>query len=672
MRSEKKVSKKVFKSLASRNVKKSAKDYLIYFFTLTFAVCLFYTFNSIKAQFEVLGIPDTLNYLAASQSAVAVVSVVSCVIIGFLVAYANNFLMKRRKKEFGIYFVLGMERKDVSRLLMQETIKIGALSLVSGLFLGIFASQGLSMITAGLAGAGFGGYQFVFSPGAAAAAILFFVLTFVCVHIFNIRQVKKMELIDLLYAERRNEERPEPGKRDGMTALFSILIIAAGYFVIHRWAGSFFLTSILVGGGLTAAGTILFFLSASGPAMYLLRRRKSFYYRGLRMFDVNQLGSRIKTAGSSIAAACILMYLAVSTMSISMGLGQSAIIGKKQLVPYDVSIEYTYGDEMDTELKNHSIIEELENKNAEITKYLGPSAEFTLYTMGDLNDYDLFGKFAVNKREESLYGDYAVTVIGLEDYNRVRKLLGEKPVSLEENQYALVYNNPDAKKVLERYSEAQDKPMEIGSIPLTLKKGAIYETTLNNQNVFKDTGVLLVPQKAAENSKPFMKISNSMYKGNKDDAYTAVKKDMLDVNFFDYNSSTDLRVELMSNQLTNMYVGNYLGITFLVTAGAVFALQMLTQSSENEKRYILLSKLGVDEREMKKSLLTQLKIYFGLPFFVAAVHSVFIISGVYQVIPYLTTGAIWKNILFGAGLAAGIYIVYFMTTYAGGKRILKL
>lgn len=672
MRSKKKVSKKILKELASKNVKKSAGDYFLYFFTLAFAVCLFYTFNSIKAQFGVLGIPDTLNYLAASQGAVAAVSVISCIITGFLVAYANNFLMRRRKKEFGIYFVLGMDRNDVNRLLMKETVKIGAVSLLSGLLLGIFTSQGLSMITARLAGAGLDNYHFVFSPEAVAAAIFFFAATFACVHIFNTRQIKKMKLIELLYAGRKNEELGEPKKREVMLTLLSVVLMAAGYYVIFKWAGTSFITSILTGGALAAVGTILFFYSAAGVVMRMLKLRKSFYYRRLNIFNVNQLGSRIKTAGVSIAVVCILLFLAVSAMSISMGLGQSEIIGQKRLIPYDISIEYTFGDERDSEFKSHTINELLQKENTELLKYIGPSAEFTLYTLGDLKDYELFGPFAEGKREVVLFGDYPVTMIGLEDYNRVLKLQGKEPVSLNENQYALVYNHPDAKKVLERYAQAQDKPMEIGNTLLTLKDGAIYETTLNNQNVFTDTGVLLIPQKAAENCRPYMKISNSMYKGNKDDAYEAVKNDMLNVNAFIYKSSTDLKVELMSNQLTNMYVGNYLGIIFLVTAGAVLALQQLTQASENERRYQLLSKLGIDERERKRSLLTQMKVYFGLPFIVASVHSAFIIAGVYQVIPYLSTSEILQNVIFGAGLATGIYIIYFMATYAGSKQILKL
>lgn len=672
MYSNKKISKKVFKKLASRNVKKSAKDYFIYFFTLTFAVCLFYTFNSIKVQFDVLGIPDTLNYLAASQWAVAAVSIVSCVIIGFLVAYANNFLMRRRKKEFGVYFLLGMEQKDLSHLLIKETVKIGIMSLIVGLLLGVFASQGLSMITARLAGVGLDSYHFVFSPGAIGAAIIFFILIFTCVQIFNIRQVKKMKLIDLLYAERKNEEMTEPEKKDGILTLFSLFLMVSGYLVIYKWVTSFFMASIVIGGILVSAGTLLFFLSAGGAAMCLLKRKKGFYYRGLHIFDINQLGSRIKTAGSSIAVVCILMYLAVSAMGISMGLGQSEIVGKKKLIPYDVSIEYFYGSERDEELKNHSIIDVLKDENAELSKYIGSTSEFTLYNINDLKDYELFGPFTKSKKEEKLFGDYLVTVIGLEDYNNVLKSQDKGPVTLEENQYALVYNNPDVKKVLERYAQAQDKPMEIGDTQLILKKGGIYETTLNNQNVFADTGVLLVPQKVTEKIKPYEKISNSMYNVNEDEAYAALEKDMLDVHIFNYKSRTDLMVELMSNQLTDIYVGNYLGITFLITAGAVLALQQLTQSSENEKRYRLLSKLGVSEREMKKSFMMQMKIYFGIPFVMAMIHTVFITTGVYQAVSYLTVAASIQNVLLGIGIAAIIYIIYFMTTYAGSKQILKL
>lgn len=338
MRSKKRISKKVFKELAAKNVKKSAKDYFIYFFTLTFAVCLFYTFNSIKDQFEILGIPDTFNYLAASQGAIAAVSVVSCMIIGFLVSYANRFLMKRRKKEFGVYFTLGMDRRDVGRLLMKETMKIGSAALLSGLLLGIGTSQVLSMITARISGAGLGSYSFIFSFGAAVAAVIFFGLTFAFVHFFNVRELKKMELIDLLYADRKNEEVPESKKRDVLLGILSILLFVSAFLLIFCLSETKFLEALTAGAALAAAGTVLFFISAAGIAADIMKKRKGFYYRKLHIFDVNQLGSRIKTAGISIAVVSILMYLSVSVMGIGMGLGQSAIIKKDKTAPYDISV----------------------------------------------------------------------------------------------------------------------------------------------------------------------------------------------------------------------------------------------------------------------------------------------------------------------------------------------
>ena len=184
---KRKMSKKVFRQLARKNVKKSAKDYFIYFFTLTFAVCLFYMFNSIGAQFEAFQIPDTLNYLSAAQGAMVGISVIVCGIIGFLVVYANRFMMKRRKREFGIYSVLGMENKDIRKILMKENILIGSTSLISGIALGILASQALTMITGKIAGIALTGFTFVFSINSLIAAVLFFGVTFFFVHLFNIR-----------------------------------------------------------------------------------------------------------------------------------------------------------------------------------------------------------------------------------------------------------------------------------------------------------------------------------------------------------------------------------------------------------------------------------------------------------------------------------------------------
>ena len=141
------VSDVMFQRLARNNVKKNMRHYLIYFITLLFSVSMLYTFNSIGAQFSMLNMSDRGSYLAFSSGMMASVSVFISLILGFLVVYANKFLMRRRKKELGIYITLGMRKKDISRLLVKETVIIGGLSLIWGILLGIFLSQGLSLIT---------------------------------------------------------------------------------------------------------------------------------------------------------------------------------------------------------------------------------------------------------------------------------------------------------------------------------------------------------------------------------------------------------------------------------------------------------------------------------------------------------------------------------------------
>ena len=182
----------------------------------------------------------------------------------------------------------------------------------------------------------------------------------------------------------------------------------------------------------------------------------------------------------------------------------------------------------------------------------------------------------------------------------------------------------------------------------------------------------MVPQKTAETGTPYLKVNNGMFKGNADIAYEEATADLNKAKNFIYISQKDINVEIMSDQLTSSYVGIYLGIIFLVTAGAVLALQQLTQSAENEKRYALLSKMGAGEKLMRKSLMTQMKVYFGLPFSLAALNAAFTMAGAYRNIPYLTKGEVFQNIFFAAGLSIVIYAVYFMTTYSGSKRILKL
>ena len=157
----------MYSKIAFSNVKKSIRDYTIYFLTLTFGICLFYMFNSVQAQQAVLKLNESQKSMMHLMSVIINwISVFVAVILGFLIIYANQFLMKRRHKEMGIYLLLGMEKRQVSKILLIETLLIGFFALIAGLIAGVFLSQGLAMLTAKMFAVQMKEFKFVFSQTA--------------------------------------------------------------------------------------------------------------------------------------------------------------------------------------------------------------------------------------------------------------------------------------------------------------------------------------------------------------------------------------------------------------------------------------------------------------------------------------------------------------------------
>ena len=196
----------MYSKLAFRNVRRSVRDYTIYFLTLTFGVCVFYVFNSIESQQAMMSISSSDEQALQSLTMImGYVSVFISIILGFLILYANKFLIKRRKKELGIYMTLGMDQSKMSWILMLETLLIGIVSLTVGLILGFFLSEVLAVVTAKMFEAAFTEFKFVFSPAACGKTILYFSLIFIMVMLFNTLSISKYKLIDLLSADKKNE-----------------------------------------------------------------------------------------------------------------------------------------------------------------------------------------------------------------------------------------------------------------------------------------------------------------------------------------------------------------------------------------------------------------------------------------------------------------------------------
>ena len=265
----------MFFKLARQNVKRSVQDYTIYFLTLTIAVCVFYSFNSIESHRAFIELmARKASYMEMLTQLISGTSIFISFVLGGLIIYANNFLMKKRKKELGIYMTLGMPKRHISLIFVLETLIIGIVSLAVGITLGVIASQGLSK----LLGVPVTTYEFLFSTAAFFKTVLYFTIIYVFVMLFNQFVITKHQLIDLLYASRKNETIKLFNATFSTVVLcvsIAMLIVAYVRIITNGLdsANNALLITLLLG----VIGTFGFFFSLSSVILSIVQQRKSVY-----------------------------------------------------------------------------------------------------------------------------------------------------------------------------------------------------------------------------------------------------------------------------------------------------------------------------------------------------------------------------------------------------------
>ncbi|MGL4912872.1 MAG: FtsX-like permease family protein, partial [Romboutsia sp.] len=307
----------MYSKIAYKNVKKSFKDYTIYFLTLTLAVCIFYSFNSIesqKAMMEMNGSSE--NYIETLSNLISYVSVFVAFILGSLILYANNFLIKKRNKELGIYMTLGMSKNKISRILILETLIVGVFSLISGLIIGLIASQGLSVLVSKLFDVKMSEYTFVISTSAIGQTILYFGIMFILVMIFNSFVISRYKIIDLLTVGRKTEEIKFKNPFVYLiTFILCVISLGVAYKLVLEVGLNMADQRFGISIGLGVLGTVLFFFSLAGFILYVVKKNKKVYFKGLNIFIVKQINSKVNTNFISMSVICLMLFLTIGVLS---------------------------------------------------------------------------------------------------------------------------------------------------------------------------------------------------------------------------------------------------------------------------------------------------------------------------------------------------------------------
>ena len=332
----------MYLKLALRNIRRSVRDYAIYFITLLFGVAVFYAFNSIGSQQILFDMESSASasVFESTTQLLGMFSVVVACVLGFLILYANQFLIRRRKREFGTYLVLGMTPGHVSRIVLYETVLVGLISLAVGLICGVLLSQALSFFTAALFGTTMSNYQFVFSPDALVVTLACFAAIYVVVALFNTFTVSRCKLIDLIRAGERNE-------RAGVRNPWACLVVFVAAIAVLAYA-----YQQLIANGMVMldqpefvratiamlVGSLMFFWSLAGFAIAVLTRLRGVYLRKLNLFTVRQIASKVNTAFLSLWAVCVLLFFSITVFSSGMGFVEVFVGGVEKANPYSATL----------------------------------------------------------------------------------------------------------------------------------------------------------------------------------------------------------------------------------------------------------------------------------------------------------------------------------------------
>ena len=691
--------------LSVKNMKKSFKDYAIYFLTLVLGVAIFYMFNSLDSQQAMLEVSEsTRDMIKLMISMLGMVSVFIAIVLGFLIVYANNFLVNRRKREFGIYMTLGMGRRQISKIILIETILVGIISLIVGIFIGVFGSQFMSILVAKLFQADMSEFTFVFSKDACIKTCIYFAVMYLAVMIFNTLTISRYKLINLLTAVRKNEKV----KIKNPIISIIVFLISAGllgyaYYIV---TGGIYelnteekmLVPILMG----IVGTIGVFWSLSGFILRMIQTSKKIYLKGTNMFVLRQLNNKINTTVISMSVICLMLFMTISVLSSSLSIQTTMDSELQEMTPVDVNLyktanlpqsyedSYTgqmiYPTEEQIEDSKQPVSYTLETNGYDMNN-LKDIVEISVYTIPEWTlKYSLGTYYEQAKAQFSmLMYDLPEEIIKVSDYNKIAELYGQEQYSLNEDEY-IVLCDFDNMTELRNQALKQNSTVQIEGKTLHAKynecKSGFIEMSASHVN----TGIILVPDnfelKEEWKEEEFLAAN---YNAKTDEEKEEIEKTLSETNnntFLENLEQKGIEIEGMtkislieaSKGLATIiiFIAIYLGVIFLIASSAILALKQLTESSDNKQRYTILRKIGCDEKMINQSLFRQIFIFFMLPLALAIIHSIFGIKFILSMLAALASPSdLLPSVIATAVIIGVIYGLYFLATYIGSKNIIK-
>ena len=677
----------MYARIALGNVRRSIRDFGIYFLTLVLGVAVYYAFNSVPQQRAVLRLSTDMRTLVRELGMViGGVSVFVAVLLAFLVLFGNRFLIRRRKREFAIYLTLGMDRRHVSGIVAMESLAVGAGALVVGLAVGVLLSQALLYATARLFNTHVTGFGLMFSGQACVYTVMSFAIIFLVVGALNVLEVSRFRLIDLMNADRKGEKslvRNLPLS----VALFvvSLALIGVAYHEL-RVNGMYAIDwRFNLATALVSVGTFLLFFSVSGFLLRLGQSVRGFYLRGLNMFALRQLSSRVNSAWVSISIVCAALFLAITSTCGGFAIVSSINQSVSAITHYDVSVAM-YSTAQTSHASNAGDVsgsgkeallkasipdwDSLVADSARIDLYQDPSMRLNLKALrGDTGVAlpDSFAKYTNGLDKVPIY------VVSLSQYNATLALRGDKPATLKANE-ALV--TTDMNNMVSFWQRVALKRESFDFLGTAMRLRA-RSTTMEYQNsVNTSVGTIVVPDTALESKRaqlePLSSLLNVKTADSRAEArlYKEVVKAHQPGLLFAAGSKSTAKEEVVGLTAIVGYLALYIGFVLFVSCAAILAIQQLSDVAESAPRYRVLFDLGAERSMVNHAILAQIATYFLFPLVVALAHSYAALGVLGGVIKSLGVLDFLRPLGVTMAIVLVLYGGYFLLTYGMARGVI--
>ncbi|HBJ01556.1 MAG TPA: ABC transporter permease [Lysinibacillus sp.] len=615
-------------SLARKNIQRNLSNYFLYIASMVFSIVIYFTFVTLKYNDDLSALKQSSQQIKGLMSASSVVLLFFIVIF---MAYSNSFFMKKRKKEVALYSLLGVRKQKIGLMLFFENLVIGLVSLVLGIILGFFMSQGLLMILVRLMG-----YEIVgsltFSVEALVNTAVIFTILFLFTSLQGYRVIYQFKLIDLFHAEKQGEQIPRASL---VAAVLGTVLIAFGYytaasdmFTSEIWRFFTVLGTPLMVIGVTIVGTYLLFHSVSVFVLTALKRATSWSWKGLNLIGVSQLLYRIRANAKSLSIIAILSATTITAGGGVFGMYYNAEASVRQMLPNTFMWK---GDPIEFSQKDVIYNESLSVKNLRV------DTEFSFfeYTLLKESDYNRLAKLQGKDQNLHIADGSAVLLDAAYDERFSHDFTGED----------FKLKNGDSFHVKKMYTESVLNFIPAGTVLVV------------NDQEFAATNAEEVKMQAIglDNDLKQQAVSKNIFKQlstEQQESFSSVPQS--------YEDSIATVGALL-------FVGSFLGLVFLAATGSIIYFKILTEAEEDQAKYAILNKIGVNSKQILKTVAGQVAVIFSAPLIVGIVHSAFALLAFSQLFGMNIT----KPVILWMIAYSAIYFIYYIFTVRSFYKIVR-